>query len=135
MNLAHLKENSLMHRSTLIAAVLLAFSSTLLATPPARAAEYGAIAWDEGTGKYSASWNQPTQRRADEVAISECGASGCKVVRQIGPKMCGALALSENGKKAGAAFRKDRDAARLAALKACPKQAGECVVRVADCNK
>jgi hypothetical protein len=123
-----------MHRSTLIAVALLAFGSVLFAALPTRA-EYGAIAWDEGTGKYSASWNQPTQRRADEVAISECGASGCKVVRQIGPKMCGALALSENGKKAGAAFRKDRDAARLAALKACPKQAGECVVRVADCNK
>jgi uncharacterized protein DUF4189 len=130
-----LKENSLMRRSTLIAVVLLAFGSTLLATPPAWAAEYGAIAWDEATGKHAASWNQPTQRRADEVAISECGASGCKVVRQIGPKMCGALALTEDGKKAGAAFRKDRDAARLAALNACPKQAGECIVRVDGCNK
>src|SRR5713101_6865705 len=115
-------ENTLMRRAILATPVLVGVGSILLTAVPARAAEYGAIAWDEGTGKYSASWNQPTQRRADEVAISECGASGCKVVRQIGPKMCGALALSENGKKAGAAFRKDRDAARLAALKACPKQ-------------
>jgi uncharacterized protein DUF4189 len=129
-----LTENNLMRRAILATAVVVGLGSIPLTAVPAHA-EYGAIAWDEGTGKYSASWNQPTQRRADEVAISECGASGCKVVRQIGPKMCGALALSENGKKAGAAFRKDRDAARLAALKSCPKQAGECVVRVADCNK
>ena len=124
-----------MHRSTVIAIVLPALGAMLLAAQPARAAEYGAIAWDKETGKYGAGWKQPTQKRADEVAVSECGASGCKVVRQIGPKMCGALALSENGKKAGAAFRKDRDAAKVAALQACPKEAGECIVRVADCNK
>ena len=98
-------------------------------------AEYGAIAWDKETGKRGWSWNQQTQSRADEVAIGECGASGCKIVKRIGPKMCGALALSEDGKMAGAASRKDLDAARLAALKACPKKAGECIVRVTDCNK
>ena len=35
-----------MRRSTLIAVVLLAFGAMPLAAPPARAAEYGAIAWD-----------------------------------------------------------------------------------------
>jgi hypothetical protein len=130
-----LKENCLMGRSTLIGLMLLGFGSIWVAPLPVEAAEYGAIAWDDGTGKYGASWNQPTQRRADEVAVSDCGASGCKVVRQIGPKMCGALALSGDGKKAGAAFRKDRDAARIAALAACPKKAGECIIRVSECNK
>ena len=113
---------------------MLAFGSALIPAIPA-AAQYGAIAWDQGTGKYGASWKQPTQQRADEMAIGDCGASGCKIVRRIGPKMCGALALSEDGKMAGAAFRRDLDAARLAALKACPKKAGECIVRVTDCNK
>jgi len=130
-----LKENSLMRRSTLIAVVLPAFGATLLAAPPARAAEYGAIAWDEASGKRGASWHEPTAKRAAEAAVSECGASGCKVVTRVGPGMCGALAASEDGKKVGAAERKTRDAARVAALANCPKTSGECTIRVSECNK
>jgi trypsin-like peptidase/uncharacterized protein DUF4189 len=97
---------------------------------------YGAIAWDRGSGKYGVSWNQPTPKRAEEVALSECGADGCKVVSRIGPAMCGALATTEDGKHAGAAWRKDRADARLASLTNCEKdKAGDCIVRVTDCNK
>jgi hypothetical protein len=124
-----------MGRTVWIVIALVAFGYTLWPGVPAFAA-YGAIAWDRGTGKYGVSWNQPTLQRAEEVAVSECGATGCKVVSKIGPKMCGALALTEDGKHAGAAWRKDREAARLAALKNCAKdKAGECVVRATDCNK
>jgi Domain of unknown function (DUF4189) len=124
-----------MRRNILIVVALLAFGYTLLPAIPA-VAGYGAIAWDRGTGKYGVSWNQPTRERAEEVALGECGASGCKVVSKIGPKMCGALATTENGKHAGAAWRKDREAARLASLANCQKdRAGECIVRVTDCNK
>jgi hypothetical protein len=130
-----LKENSLMRRSTLIAVVLPAFGAMLLAAPPARGAEYGAIAWDAATGKHAARWHEPTAKRAGEAALSECGASGCKVVTTIGPGMCGALASSEDGKFIGAASRKDRDAARVAALKDCPKKSGECTIRLSDCSK
>ena len=99
-------------------------------------AGFGAIAWDKGTGKYGASWNQATGKRAEEVALGECGASGCKVVGRVGPRMCGAFATTEDGKHAGAAWRKDREAARLDALKSCTKaNAGECAVRATDCNK
>jgi len=124
-----------MGRSTLIAVVLLGCSAVLLAGPPARAAEYGAIAWDATTGKHAASWHEPNAKRAGEAAISDCGASGCKVVTTIGPGMCGALASSEDGKFIGAASRKDRDAARVAALKDCPKKSGECAIRLSDCSK
>ena len=118
-----------------IAVALLAFGYTLLPTIPASAG-YGAIAWDKGTGKYGVSWNQPTGKRAEEVALGECGASGCEVVQRITPRMCGALATTQDGRNAGTARRKDRDGARLAALKNCDKdQAGECIVRAADCNK
>jgi Domain of unknown function (DUF4189) len=118
-----------------IVVALLAFGYTLLPAIPASAG-YGAIAWDKGTGKYGASWNQPTPQRAEEVALGECGASGCKVVGKVGPRMCGALATTQDGKHAGAARRKDREAARLAAVKNCDKdQAGECIVRATDCNK
>ena len=124
-----------MRRSTLIAVMLLGFGATLLAAPPARAAEYGAIAWDEASGKRGASWHEPTAKRAAEAAISECGASGCKVVTRIGPGMCGALAASEDGKKVGAAARKTSDAARVAALGDCPKKSGECTIRLSVCSK
>jgi Domain of unknown function (DUF4189) len=124
-----------MRRTFWTAVALLALGYTLLPALPALAG-YGAVAWDRGTGKYGTSWNQPSPKRAEEVALGECGASGCKVVAKIGPAMCGALATTADGKHAGAAWRKDREAARLAAIKSCDKdQAGECTVRATDCNK
>jgi Trypsin-like peptidase domain/Domain of unknown function (DUF4189) len=103
---------------------------------PTAPGEYGAIAWDKETGKRGWSWNQQTQSRADEVALSECGATGCKVIMRTGRQECAALATNEPGKYVGAASRKDRDAARLAALANCKKgNAGECTVRITDCNK
>jgi hypothetical protein len=55
-----------------IVVALLAFGYTLLPAMPASAG-YGAIAWDRDTGKYGASWNQPTPQRAEEAALGECG--------------------------------------------------------------
>jgi hypothetical protein len=109
----------------------------LLSTTPAFAAGGGAIAWDRETGKYGASWNQTTPKRAVEAAISQCGASGCRVVLKVRPMMCGALAISGDSKKAGAAVRNDLDTARVAALTSCQKNKGatDCAVKTADCNK
>ena len=67
-----------------IVVALLAFGYTLLPAMPASAG-YGAIAWDKSTGKYGASWNQSTRKLAEEAALGECGASGCKVVGRVGP--------------------------------------------------
>src|SRR5690349_20908781 len=121
-----------MGRRIWIIIALLAFGYGLMPAIPAFAAGYGAIAWDRNTGKYGVSWNQATPKRAEEVALGECGATGCKIVGKVGPAMCGALATTENGKQAGAAWRKDRETARLDALKSCAKaKAGECIIRVA----
>ena len=79
-----------MRRSTSIAVVLLAFGSLLFAALPARAAEYGAIAYDKQTGKRGWSSNEPTQKRADEASSGECCASGCKVIIRAGSGMCAA---------------------------------------------
>jgi hypothetical protein len=111
-----------------------ALALLLFAAAPAFAG-YGAIAWDQDTGKRGWAWNEKTQQLADKAALSACGASGCKVVIRTAAGRCGALATSQDGKQAGAAGRKTRDAARLEALKRCPKDAGECVIRVSDCNK
>lgn len=97
---------------------------------------YGAIAWDQDTGRRGWSWNQDSPTRAEEMALSGCGSSGCRVILRPGAAMCGALATNEAGKYVGAASRKDRDAARLAALANCQKgNAGDCTVRVIDCNR
>ena len=123
-------------RSTFLTACgLLIMGSVLLTAAPALA-QSGAIAWDKETGKYGASWNQDTPKRAEEAALGECGATGCKVIIRTRRAMCAALATNESGKYAGGASRKDREAARLAALANCKKgDAGECTVRVTDCNK
>lgn len=124
-----------MRRAFAMATLLLGFGCLLLSAGPALA-QYGAIAWDRETGKYGASWNQGSQKGADEVALSDCGATGCKVIIRTRRAMCAALATNESGKYAGGASRRDRDAARVAALKNCQKgNAGECTVRVTDCNK
>ena len=124
-----------MRRAKAIATVLLGLV-WLLMTGGSALAQYGAIAWDKETGKYGASWNQGTQKGADEVALSDCGASSCKVIIRTQRAMCAALATNDSGKYAGGAARKTRDAARLAALKNCQKgNAGECIVRVTDCNR
>ena len=82
-----------MRRILWTAVALLALAYTLLPSIPALA-EYGAIAWDRGTGKYGQSWNQPTKKGAEEAALGECGTSGCQIIARIGPRMCGALAVS-----------------------------------------
>lgn len=124
-----------MRRATLAAVALSVLASVLLIAVPARA-QYGAVAWDEGSGKYGASWDKESPQRAAEAAIAECGATGCKVVIRPGRRECAALATTENGKYAGGAARRDRESARLAALANCKKgKAGECIVRVTDCNK
>ena len=109
--------------------------STAAPTPAGRG-DFGAIAWDQQSGRRGWSWNQPTMQRAEELALSECGASGCEVITRAGRGACAALATTENGKYIGAATRSDREAARLAAVANCNKgNAGECTVRFIECNR
>jgi Domain of unknown function (DUF4189) len=129
------RRNRLMRRAISLTAATLAVSSILLSAMPAFAA-YGAIAWDRESGKRGWSWNEATSQKAAEVALSECGASGCKIIMRTGMAVCAALATIDNGKFVGAAARKTKDDARLAALTNCQKgKAGDCTVRFSDCNK
>jgi Domain of unknown function (DUF4189) len=126
-----------MRRAMLTAAALFTFAAaTVTAALPAFAA-YGAIAWDKQSGRYGWSKNQANQQKADELAVSGCGASGCKVViRMTNAALCGALAMTQDGKTAGGASRKTQDAARIEALANCQKNnKGECMVRISVCSK
>jgi len=123
-----------MRRKVWTALTFFGFLSGLLPAVPAFAG-FGAIAWDPETGKSGWVWNQPTKEMAAAEAIRQCGASGCELV--VKPtSVCAALATTADRKFAGAAARKTRDAAWVAARANCEKgKAGECILRVSDCNK
>jgi uncharacterized protein (DUF2147 family) len=117
------------------ALALLASGSILFAAAPAFAA-FGAIAYDKAAGKAGWSWGKPTEKGAEEAALSRCGTGACKVIMRFGPRFCAALATTKDGKHAGAASRKTPDQARVAALTDCKKShAGECVIRATPCNR
>jgi hypothetical protein len=99
-------------------------------------AEFGAFAYDAATGKYGVSWNETDQKKADAAALKGCAIDGCKVVFQTGPRQCGAIAMTEDGKIWGGARRETRDGAKLAALENCQKRTKtQCVIRGNECNR
>jgi hypothetical protein len=99
-------------------------------------AKYGAVAYDKASGKPGFGWNNNTQLSADTQAMRECASTGCKVIFRVGPRRCGALATSENGKVWGGAARTSRDAAALAAVQNCQKRASHrCIIRETGCNQ
>jgi hypothetical protein len=123
-----------MHRSTMIALGVAGFLASAAAQPAF--AGYGALAQDEGTGKYGLSANEETQKKADDVAKKICGGDKCKIVFQTKAKECGAIATAESGNAWGAGKRPQRAAAELDAIQNCQKRTkGQCKLRGAECNK
>jgi hypothetical protein len=126
-------EGCSMRGRTITAAGLAAL--ILTAASPALAG-YGAFAHDESTGKYGFSWNEANQRQAEDAAIKSCNTTGCKVVFRVGPKQCGAIALTDDGKIWGGAYRPTKAAAELAAIQNCQKRTKvQCMVKGAECNR
>jgi len=125
-----------MRRSTLIAAGLFALG-TLAAQPvAASAAEYGAIAYDVASGRIGYSWHGPSVANANQAAINACGTAGCRIVIEIGPGLCGALATAPNPAGWGAASRSTRADAELGAITDCQRvNYGQCRIQVSDCNQ
>jgi clan AA aspartic protease (TIGR02281 family) len=96
----------------------------------------GAVAYDEGTGRYGLSWNYGTQSLADSAAMGRCATEGCRVVFRVGSRRCGALAMTENGRIWGGADRDARDSAELAAMQNCARRTAEqCKLRGSICNR
>ena len=98
-------------------------------------ADFGAIAYDQHNCAVGRSWHYPNAQQAANVALSECGHRGCKVILEVGPGQCGAIAITPDCHGYGWAKRPSRDAARLSAMENCQHyNAGQCTVRAADCN-
>jgi len=117
--------------------LLIAFG-TLAATAAARpavAAEYGAVAYGEESGRRGVAWGWDTQKDAEKAAMKDCG-DGCKIVVRFGPKMCVAIATPEKGKGIGISSRPNETDAKNAALADCKKRNPEgCVVQDSRCNR
>ena len=107
----------------------------LLLAMPAYAG-FGAVAYDQNTGKYGASFNQGTQAEAFEQALKECASQDCRV-HAVEPKGCGALAMSDKDQAWGGADRESLAAAKRDAVMHCQThtKAGTCAVRLSGCNK
>jgi hypothetical protein len=99
-------------------------------------AQHGAIAYDQITGSYGASNNEPTAVRASEQALKNCGSPGCKV-HPVEPHGCGALAKSATDQAWGGADRETLDAAKREAVEHCQTHtsSGHCEVVVSACNR
>jgi hypothetical protein len=122
--------------STIIAASIFGAIGLSSLSSAASAAEYGAMAYDSGAGLVGSSWHASTLAAANAAALQACKSAGCKVVIEIGPGMCGALATAPNPTGWGSASRGKRSDADLSAMEVCQHyNAGQCKVQVSDCNK
>lgn len=128
-----------MRRSTPKAALIVTGLSAFLmpiSIAPAFAA-FGAFAHDQATGRYGYSWNEDTEKKADEAALKGCASDKCKIVFRTRSGQCGALATSGNGKIWGGATRPKKDEAEKAAVENCSKRvdSGQCKLRGSECTK
>jgi hypothetical protein len=108
----------------------------MLAAASSARAGYGAIANDQDSGSFGASFDQATPAEANEQALRQCGSAKCRV-HPVEPKGCGALAMSDKGKAWGGADRDALDDAKRDAMLHCQSHAetGTCTVRISGCNK
>lgn len=124
-----------MRHAPLIVAGMAAFILAFATAGPA-VAGYGAIAYDQNSGKEGASFDQPTPAQANELALKACASADCRV-HPVKPAGCGALAISDKDKAWGGADRVTLDAAKRDAVAHCQTHTptGTCAVRVSGCNK
>jgi hypothetical protein len=123
-----------MHRAGIGAVTVAA----MLACAGPALAGAGAIAYDEGNGRYGVAWNKPTQKQASDAAMKDCGSDKCKLVPVPGGK-CAALATSADEKEKnvwGVSIRDGKSESELAAMQNCQKRtSGQCKLRDSECNK
>jgi hypothetical protein len=114
-------------------------TSTTVAEPgrksaaTASASGYGAIAFSETSQRWRFRWNVLDEERATELALDDCGDSGCRIILKFGPKQCGTFALG-NKNVTAAAVGKTRDQAERLARERCDATTEGCRIAPAQCN-
>lgn len=118
--------------------LMAAMTIALLAGAAPAFAGFGAIAYDQATGRYGFSWNEQSQDRAGGLARKDCGSDNCRVI-PVPPGKCGALATTDNPKEStawGASIKEQKAAAELGAMQDCQKHtSGQCKIRGSECNR
>jgi hypothetical protein len=123
-----------MRLTALLSLALVALFSLAMSARPALA-QQGAIAYDRANCAWGDSWNFGNSAAADAAAMAKCNHPGCQLMTQIGPHQCGALASTPNCSGYGWATRPNRAAAELGAMQQCQGyNAGQCILRLSDCN-
>jgi hypothetical protein len=107
------------------------------AGPPALGT-FGAVAYDQVTGRYGLSWNEATQQRAVDLAMKDCASPKCASY-PVPPRRCAALATAENLKESnawGLSIRENKPDAEAQAVADCKKHTeSQCKVRGSECNR
>jgi Domain of unknown function (DUF4189) len=128
--------HSLIRHSRLIVSGIIGLCSFASFPTAASAAEYGAMAYDIGTGRIGSSWHGASLAIANAAALQACNTAGCKIVIEIGPGLCGSLATAPNPTGWGASSRGTRGDAELGAMEVCQHyNVGQCKVQASDCNQ
>jgi hypothetical protein len=128
--------HSLIRHSMLIVSGIIGLGSFASYPTAASAAEYGAMAYDIGTGRIGSSWHAASLAIANAAALSACNTFDCKIVIEIGPGLCGALATAPNPTGWGTSSRGTRGDAELGAMEVCQHyNVGQCKVQASDCNQ
>jgi hypothetical protein len=123
-------------RGALFVAASVASAMVFLADAAPARAEYAAIAYDQTSGSYGSSSNEPTAARAQEAALKNCGSPGCQA-HPVEPHGCGALAKSDVDKAWGGADRETVEAAKRDAIERCQTHTstGHCNIVTTVCNR
>lgn len=113
------------HIAAFLASAVLASS---FGAAEARADNYGAIAYSPRTGAVGWSYDHPSRRRAERVAMGNCMnyAGDCRIATYFS-NACGAVARASNGGW-GADWGDDRESAESNALEACYNHGNNCRV-------
>ena len=94
---------------------------------------YGAIAFSDQSQRWRFRWNVVDQHRAADLAMQDCGDSGCRILLTFGPEECGTFALGRNNVTA-VAKGQTPEKAETAARAACNDIGDGCRVAPAQCN-
>ena len=123
----------MVHSSWLVAGAVLAL--VVWQAQVSAAQPYGAIVYDHPTGSWGASYNEGSQRAADEDALGKCQkfASHCGVVVRFWGELCAAYATgadTADGRGTGATHTE----AEKSTIAACSARGDRCEARVWSCN-
>ena len=94
---------------------------------------YGAIAFSDLSQRWRFRWNVADPQRAIDLAMQDCGDTGCRILLTFGPKECGTFALGSNSVTAAAKGPTPKKV-ETSARAACNNIGRDCRVAPAQCN-